>query len=85
MADDLRDAARQRISERLGNTESGRDPKLDAPGDVEAAPEPSEQPSDPHAAPLDDVQDAKYLAEDDPRRQEIEKWSQQPSEKGEES
>ena len=52
----------------------GTDPKFDDPEDAEPKPEPAKEPADPHTPPLDDVEDAKWLAEDDPRRKEIEKF-----------
>jgi hypothetical protein len=59
------------------STEPATDPKLpEIPSDVPPAPEPTEQPSDPHTTPLDDIEDAQHLAEDDPRRQEVEQFKQ---------
>jgi hypothetical protein len=58
----------------------GTDPKFDLPDDVDPTPEPATQPADPHVTPLDDIKDAKYLAEDDPRRQEVEKFLGEASE-----
>lgn len=52
----------------------GTDPKFNDPEDAEPKPEPAKEPADPHTPPLDDVEDAKWLAEDDPRRKEIEKF-----------
>lgn len=40
--------------------------------DVEPAPEPAQEVSDPHTGPLDDDDDARYLDPNDPRRREVE-------------
>lgn len=40
--------------------------------DVEPAPEPDREVSDPHTGPLDDDDDARYLDPVDPRRREVE-------------
>lgn len=50
------------------------DPKFNDPEDAEPKPEPTKEPADAHTPPLDDIEDAKWLAEDDPRRKEIEKF-----------
>lgn len=50
------------------------DPKFDDPPDVDPTPEPATEPADPHVTPLDDIEDAQYLAEDDPRRKEVEEF-----------
>jgi hypothetical protein len=54
------------------------DPKFDDPPDAEPTPEPAQEPSDPHTPPLDDIEDAKYLDEDDPRRKEVEAFKEAP-------
>lgn len=36
--------------------------------EVEANPAPDNEPSDPHAGPLDDDEDGRFLRENDPRR-----------------
>lgn len=54
-------------------------PEVPDPPDPPAAPAPSSHaPFDSHMPPLDDVDDIAHLAEDDPRRREIERWAQQP-------
>lgn len=39
---------------------------------VPPAPEPREEPSDPHMGPLDDDDDARFLDPADPRRRRVE-------------
>lgn len=56
----------------------GTDPKFEDPPDAEPTPEPAQQPADPHTPPLDDIEDAQYLAEDDPRRKEVEAFKETP-------
>jgi len=47
----------------------------DQPPKPVPAPEPADT-SDPHITPLDDIEDAKWLAEDDPRRKAVEEFKQ---------
>ena len=53
------------------------DKPLEMPSDVEPKAEPATEPADGHTPPLDDIEDAKYLAEGDPRRQEVEQYKEQ--------
>jgi hypothetical protein len=52
-------------------------PEDDRP-DVEPAPEPTEEVSDPHTGPLDDDDDARYLSPNDERRRRVEKARGRP-------
>jgi len=62
--------------ENIENLTGGVDPKFNDPEDAEPKPEPAIQPSDPHTPPLDDIESAKWLAEDDPRRQAVEEFKE---------
>lgn len=55
----------------------GIDPKFYDPEDAEPKPEPAKEPADPHTPPLDDIEDAKWLDPDDPRRKAIEEFKNQ--------
>jgi hypothetical protein len=50
--------------------------------DVDPAPEPDHEPSDPHRGPLDDDEDGRFLERDDPRRLEAERRRGRPFDEG---
>jgi hypothetical protein len=62
--------------ENIDDLKPGQDPKLADPPDAEPQPEPAEEKFDPHNTPLDDIDDAQWLAEDDPRRQAVEEFKE---------